>query len=100
LTLFRFFLGCKDHKTFKYNQQFLFNVAEKQEAIIAVYQSESEDFENIGFYVVKTEELAAVEKVLSTNIVGKGPFAFVSRVPFLVFLASFGFISHLVLPDI
>lgn len=85
----KFCSGCKDHKTFKYNQQFLFNVPEKQETVIVVYQSQHEDFENIGFYVVKTEELQVIEKVLSTNIIGKGPFAYVPCGPQFSFETSF-----------
>jgi hypothetical protein len=47
--------GCKNHKTFKHNPQFPFAVTEKSQAVFLVYQTEKDEFDNMGWYVVKSE---------------------------------------------
>lgn len=68
--------GCKNHKTFKHNPQFPFAVAEKTEAVFMVHQTEKDEFDNLGFYIVKSDStssarllhLCARENVLNNDV--------------------------------
>jgi len=68
--------GCKNHKSFKENPQFLFKL-EGEEAALAtavVSQDEHEEFNNLGFYVFKTEPDSPMKVVHAKDIVTSAPF--------------------------
>jgi hypothetical protein len=68
--------GCKNHKTFKENPQFLFKLEGEESAMASavLWQDEHEEFENMGFYVFKTEPDSEMKVVHQKDIVTSAPF--------------------------
>lgn len=48
--------GCRNHATCALNPQYLIKSAEKTVVTLILSQNDSEDFDTIGFYVVKTKD--------------------------------------------
>lgn len=65
--------GCKNHKTFKNNPQFLVKVEEETPISATVCHNE-ENFDSIAFYVYKSESGAKLEKFLPKDQITKSPF--------------------------
>ena len=68
--------GCKSHKSFKENPQFLLKLEGEEATAMTgvVYQDEHEEFNQLGFYLFKTEPNSPMKVMSSKDIVASAPF--------------------------
>jgi hypothetical protein len=52
--------GCRNHPTCPNNQQYLLKVKQKASVTIILTQNDVEDFECIGFYILKTKGMPVI----------------------------------------
>jgi len=67
--------GCKNHKTFKKNKQYhiVANVV-TDKVVVVVSQTEKPEFNQIGVYLIQSEESTDLERISSKDFIAKSTF--------------------------